>query len=108
MCVTCAVAASGVRAAKSTPSLSKRSIRERANAREREIHDDDPAPLPEITNPVPAGWAFDEAEKLPEHHEPAERPGRSRRHGGETPRTTQAAETSEMLSWLDSVYTAEK
>ena len=72
------------------------------------MHVDDPAPLPEISNPVPAGWAFDEAEKLPEHQKPAERPGRSRRHGGETPRSPQAAETSEMLSWLDSVYTTEK
>lgn len=63
MCVTCAVAASGVRAAKSTPTLSKRSIRARVKAREREMHVDDPAPLPEISNPVHAGWAFDEAEK---------------------------------------------
>ena len=108
MCVTCAVSASGVRA-RSTPSLSKRQIRARQKARDRELHVDDPAPLPEIANPVPAGWAFDEAAELPRAHEPkVERPGRSQRHGGETPPGSHAEETNEMLSWLDSVYSTEQ
>ncbi len=106
MCVTCAVAASGVRA-KSTPQLSRRSIRAKHKAREQEVRVDEPAPLPAITNPVPAGWAFDEAEDLPGHGEPAARPGRTQRQGGETPRGEHADETSEMLSWLDSVYSTD-
>jgi hypothetical protein len=105
LCVTCAVIASGVRS-KPNPALSKRAIRARAKARESELHVDDPAPLPEIANPVPAGWAFDEAEELPGARRDAERLPRATRRSAE--QDGHAGAPNEMLTWLDSVYTIEE
>ena len=105
LCVTCAVSASGVRV-KHTPSISKRSAKSRARARDREMHQDDPAPLPEIANPVPAGWAFDEQDELPVTRASGpERPPKASRRGDSA--KGDADEPNEMLSWLDSVYSTE-
>jgi hypothetical protein len=57
LCVTCAVAKAGVRAGRGG-SLSWRDLRARRKQRQAELDAAVPPPLPEIANPVPAGWAF--------------------------------------------------
>ena len=115
LCVTCAITASGVRS-NASAGVSKREIRARSKAREEEIQALAPPALPEIANPVPAGWAFAETDELAGGTEPTGgRAGRRRLRGaGELPATEQkAAErtngetTSDMMSWLDSVYSTE-
>ena len=123
LCVTCAITASGVRS-NATPGVSKREIRARAKARSEEIEALAPPALPEIANPVPPGWAFAETDELARKPEPTgRRAGRRRSQGtAERPTTEKKAaekptgemttgemtnETSDMMSWLDSVSTTE-
>lgn len=118
LCVTCAITASGVRS-NGTSGVSKREIRARAKARYDEIQALAPPALPEIANPVPPGWVFAETDELAREPEPTGRRSGRRRSGGTAERHAaeqQAAantavekvnETSDMMSWLDSVYSTE-
>ena len=123
MCVTCAIRASGVRS-NATPGVSKREIRARAKARYEEIEALAPPALPEIANPVPAGWAFAETDELAGKAGPTgRRTGRRRPRGtAEWPAAEKKAvankpavktndvktnEPSDMMSWLDSVYSTD-
>lgn len=65
LCVDCAVTKSGVRAGKDV-GLSKREIRTLAKARRTEMAEQSAPKLPEIANPVPAGWARDDDPPLDE------------------------------------------
>ncbi len=118
MCVTCAITASGVRS-NATPGVSKREIRARAKARDEEIEALAPPALPEIANPVPAGWAFAENDELAGEPGPTgRRAGRRRPRGtaerpaaekktAEKPNDMKTNETSDMMSWLDAVYSTD-
>lgn len=103
LCVTCAVTASGVRT-NGAPGLSKRGIRARKKAREKELAEAAPVALPDIANPVPAGWAFADTEVLgATTASNAARPSSRRGSAAEQSRV----EPGDMMSWLDSVYSAE-
>jgi hypothetical protein len=111
LCVDCAVAKSGVRTGRDS-GLSKREIRTLVKARRAELAEQASPPLPEIANPVPAGWAREDDEgpdpapgKGRRRYRDAERraePGRAARRAA--PDTTRE-ETADMMSFLDSMYT---
>ncbi len=113
LCTDCAIAASGVRA-QSAPGLKKREIRARAKARARELREQAPKPLPQIANPVPTGWALGESGELPAGGAPSRRrkhrdaPGRAPEAARRDTSTKGAAESGDMMSWLDSVYKVDR
>jgi hypothetical protein len=88
LCVTCAVARSGVRTSRDG-GLSKRAIRNRLKARQAELADATPAPLHEIENPIPAGWAMQD-DDLPLDLSQLQSPSR-RRYRDAPPRRTPSA-----------------
>jgi hypothetical protein len=111
MCVTCAIGASGVRAS-GAPTRPKREIRARSKARELELQANEPAALPEIANPIPAGWAVTDHDEVEPPRTKPPRRARKRRDGveglHETPTDKGAhSESSDMMAWLDSVYSPE-
>jgi hypothetical protein len=113
LCVTCAIGASGVRVS-GTPTRSKREIRARSKAREREVQANEPAALPAIANPIPAGWAVgDHDEDAPPAAETtSKRRARKRRDRDDGPPGSPAEGgtakgSSDMMAWLDSVYSPE-
>jgi len=116
LCVACAVAKAGVRSGVSN-AVSWRALRARRKARQDELMAAAAPPLPEIANPVPAGWAL--AEDIP--LDVSRLSPKGRRHGRDSSRPTDAtsrglgrsivpAATAARVadrderSWLDSLH----
>lgn len=75
LCVSCALAASGVRSsAANRPALSRRELKRRLKERQAELAalarlEREPEPIPPITNPFSPGWAVNEDPPPLEAHE---------------------------------------
>lgn len=59
LCTKCAIAASGVRGSNGS-AMPKRQLRSRVKERNRELTQPTVEPLPDIANPLPKGFAFDD------------------------------------------------
>jgi hypothetical protein len=114
LCVTCAVAKAGVRSADSN-AVSWRAIRALRKERQKDVSSTATPPLPEIANPVPAGWALDEDLPLdaPKRSPKGGRSGRdaerptdaiSRRLGRSVSRAAPAVDGHDGHTWLDSLH----
>lgn len=115
LCVRCAVIAAGARVGPKP--LSRRRVKARARAREADLAGERAAPLPEIANPVPEGFAFGEESTIdpaPARTGTGKRSGRRRNRDRAVERAADAARDAsigppatvrdEMMTWLDSVY----
>jgi hypothetical protein len=106
LCMTCAVAKAGVRSGPGR-AVSRRELRVLRKQRQAELAEAASPPLPEITNPVPAGWAMtDEApievSKLPQHDA-----RRGRGGAAAAPRRASVAAPADDRAWLHSLHSTD-
>jgi hypothetical protein len=116
LCVTCAVAKAGVRTGRSG-AASRRELRARRKQRQAELAEAATPPLPEIVNPVPAGWALAEDVPLAVSELPprSRRPRRDAQRGSDPldriPRRSAPVETPadgrDERAWLRSLHSTD-